>query len=789
MQALRFDLRRGSASVGAHVRDAACYVCWAFARAYAPAVIEPFMGSLSQALVVASVYDREINCRRAASAAFQENVGRQGTFPHGIDILTRADYYTLGNRANAYLEISVFVAQYVEYRYALIDFLAEVQLRHWDKSVRGLSASALRLLTKCDPGYMVGRILSPLLEGSLSPDLPTRHGCTLALAECVLGFSDARHALDEGWHARLIDAVPQIEKARLYRGRGGEIMRGASCRVVEALALGGVPLTHRVFARLMDSVDENLKHPTEDIQQAAVGALRAVSGRCFPAMPGEWRAGLVGKYLAAVRADPNPAARRGFALALGALDRPTLDAHLGPILAALVGAATEVQERAEDRDAESRRNAVVGLADACRTAGFARCYPERGDGAAAAAAGGLDRAQLGLVLDGLMAAMEDYCADHRGDVGSWVREAAMRALGELCRLLAGEDAARAAGCAAGPALCGGRRVRLVCALAKQLGEKIDRVRECAGGTLSGLLLLPGDALLGFDDADRRLLRDFAAPRDAGGDAGGVDWSAPSATFPRLAALLDSEVLLPPVLSGMLISIGGLTESLCRHAWESLERHLRRQGPGGPLARRVGGALLDLLARSRRNDRVALPLLKTLGLLLSSGCLDALQESDPGFCPRAAELVQLEIRGSRDVSKVQAGAGVLCALLAFRGDGAAAARGRCLRAVLALLCHRFPKVRKHAAEQLYVQLLVHEDLAPAEGMAEAWEVLSDTDWFEEVDRIAGRRDSLYGLLGVERDPPAGAEGGEPAPSPVTSRAAGKQAADGAGYQDLVKEMHF
>ena len=39
LQALVYDVRRGSHSVGQHVRDAACYVCWAFARAYAPAVM------------------------------------------------------------------------------------------------------------------------------------------------------------------------------------------------------------------------------------------------------------------------------------------------------------------------------------------------------------------------------------------------------------------------------------------------------------------------------------------------------------------------------------------------------------------------------------------------------------------------------------------------------------------------------------------------------------------------------------------------------------------------------
>jgi len=38
---LVFDVRRGAVSTGAHVRDAACYVCWAFARAYAAEVHAP----------------------------------------------------------------------------------------------------------------------------------------------------------------------------------------------------------------------------------------------------------------------------------------------------------------------------------------------------------------------------------------------------------------------------------------------------------------------------------------------------------------------------------------------------------------------------------------------------------------------------------------------------------------------------------------------------------------------------------------------------------------------------
>lgn len=108
-RAMVYDVFQGVSSVGDQVRDAACYVAWAFARAYDPSLMQSHVSVLAQSLLTMAVFDREIHCRRAACAAFQENVGRQGNFAHGIEIVTTADYWSVGLMSNAYLKVSLLL--------------------------------------------------------------------------------------------------------------------------------------------------------------------------------------------------------------------------------------------------------------------------------------------------------------------------------------------------------------------------------------------------------------------------------------------------------------------------------------------------------------------------------------------------------------------------------------------------------------------------------------------------------------------------------------------------------
>jgi len=61
LKALAFDEKRANLPVGAVIRDSACYVCWSFARAFDKEVLQPYINSIASALVVVTVFDREVS--------------------------------------------------------------------------------------------------------------------------------------------------------------------------------------------------------------------------------------------------------------------------------------------------------------------------------------------------------------------------------------------------------------------------------------------------------------------------------------------------------------------------------------------------------------------------------------------------------------------------------------------------------------------------------------------------------------------------------------------------------
>jgi len=293
LRALVYDRRTATHSVGAHVRDASCYVIWAFARAYAPAVMAPYMRSLAQGLLTLTVFDREVNVRRAASAAFQEHVGRQGSasFEHGMEILQLADYFTISNRTHAYQVVAWQVAEYEEYALHLIQHLLTYKVNHWEKEMRLLTASALGILTNRSEEtrrFMRHTALDSLVNvAKTSKDLVEKHGAVVALATILRALyskqpdeskDDFLSEQQKTDVCALVGSLTEGPSSSMLNGRGGQIMREAICILIGAIADTSLLLSTpsvslsliRSFQRLLD---ENVAHTNEEVSNAAVEAL------------------------------------------------------------------------------------------------------------------------------------------------------------------------------------------------------------------------------------------------------------------------------------------------------------------------------------------------------------------------------------------------------------------------------------------------------------------------------------------------------------------------------------
>lgn len=72
--------------------------------------------------------------------------------------------------------------------------------------------------------------------------------------------------MDPDKQKQVAGVVPAIEKARLYRGKGGEIMRSAVSRFIECISLTQLPLPIKIKQSLLGTLNENLRHPNSEIQ-------------------------------------------------------------------------------------------------------------------------------------------------------------------------------------------------------------------------------------------------------------------------------------------------------------------------------------------------------------------------------------------------------------------------------------------------------------------------------------------------------------------------------------------
>lgn len=752
VKALHYDIRRGPHSVGSHVRDAAAYVCWAFGRAYYHVDMRYVLEQLAPHLLTVACYDREVNCRRAAAAAFQENVGRQGNYPHGIDIVNTADYFSLSSRVNSYLHVAVYIAQYKGYLYPFAEELLHNKIGHWDKGLRELAGEALSALVKYDPEYFASFVLEKLIPSTLSSDLCMRHGATLATAEIVLALHRFDYDLATEKQKQVAGVVPAIEKARLYRGKGGEIMRSAVSRFIECISSSHLLLPEKIKRSLLDTLSENLRHPNSQIQNDAVKALEHFVRAYLVTTNNEGASSITSKYLEQLT-DQNVAVRRGSAMALGVLPYELLANRWRDVLLKL-SSACMIENKPEDRDAEARVNAVKGLILVLKT-----LTQERDCSSICCGEDGMSLYHLikNEVMLSLFKALDDYSVDNRGDVGSWIREAAMEGLETCTYILCIKDSK---GKSHGVESVSERpnndvadnnqvvsffdanlATNVIGGIAKQAVEKMDKIREAAAKVLQRILY---NKAIFIPFIPYRENLEEIVPNETD-----LKWGVPTFSYQHFVQLLRFSCYSRSVLSGLVISIGGLQDSLRKASISALLKYLQPVETEESNDRRtrehmLSADMLWVLQQYKKCDRVIVPTLKTIEILFSKKIFLDMEDQTPVFCASVLDSLAVELKGSKDFAKLYSG----IAILGYIASLLETINARAFTHLLTLLGHRYPKIRKASAEQVYIVLLQNGNLVPEDKMEKALEIISETCWDGDVEATKLQKLELYEMAGVD-----------------------------------------
>ena len=296
---------------------------------------------------------------------------------------------------------------------------------------------------------------------------------------------------------------------------------------------------------------------------------------------------MVDKYLATAQTSENPASTRGFTLAFGYLPAKLLapsSAVLDSVVNCLCSVSRHDAKVGNEKDAETRRNSLIALRRVCQTVGLSGDLKSRENSASINT--GLNSTQVSTVFEAFFTGLEDYNVDRRGDVGSWARCESMKGLTTITCLVVDQASTESL-----PRLFNSSlSVRLIGGLLKQFSEKLDTVRVEAGRCLQSLLTKSNPEVPCI--SKKRLLQECLGLVDSNGDLRGctqtTNWADASLTFPMVAKIATVETYFSPIVAGLVISVGGLTESVAKQSNAALLSLVRR-GKGTKLISDLGNS--------------------------------------------------------------------------------------------------------------------------------------------------------------------------------------------------------
>ena len=209
--------------------------------------------------------------------------------------------------------------------------------------------------------------------------------------------------------------------------------------------------------------------------------------------------------------------------------------------------------------------------------------------------------------------------------------------------------------------------------------------------------------------------------------GYLPWRSGDFVFDQIAPFFDSETYSLAIMKGLVTSSGGLTESTLKASSKTLFKYLSDMKGNVGRKSQFLNKLITIYEQNLKDERVTIPLMKTIEMLLESDYLSD-NELSPDLKKVHALTVQ-ECNKTKNIVKLMGSVGVFTNMLSFNDQELCV---KALRSLLFLLYHTFPKVRDTTAQKLYTALLSLEEyelIVPGgeDDYDAAIDMISETDW--------------------------------------------------------------
>ncbi|KAL9638425.1 MAG: hypothetical protein Q9164_001558 [Protoblastenia rupestris] len=700
--ALSFDQRSPlGASIGTNIRDAACFGMWALSRKYTsqeimgvlPDTWQSLLQRMANDLVEAACLDLSGNIRRGASAALQELVGRHpDTVSCGIALVQCVDYHAVASRHGAMTLVAIQAAEQAKMYEDVVfrGLLGWRGLESPDAATRRLSAETIGSLL-CKSRFLgssqgILYLKQGLCKTHLT-EIEHRHGLILALAHVIEHLHTLFHRLQDvavdPWgclstdKSVILDSTSGDGDNRYEWGRIFDLHRDSLAKNEDVDAAERSQYTHEARSRLIwtltsaacfrDSVQVSLnrqeKLVLEYSSQAMVGFLMFI--------PTEAKRKLLESLISMVRMSSH---KVGAILAVGHVtivfhDPLATYGTISPEVEAII--ETLIERTQLGNDIEVRCAALQSLAHGPLL--LCKLIPEG-------------------VVPALQACLDDYTIDHRGDVGSQVRIAAIDAAGVALRnQLVQSSISRE------------HMVARICSLA---AEKLDKVRLEASQCLQASW-----SVLGLMNAERVAAAD-------------IHDTTTSAYFSKVLALRTHQSTSLTILTGFVSTAGDGSTSLLQSSRKALVSHTE-QMPLSDLSFLCTNFVE--IVRDHNDDRISIWAMEVIAFLFDAHIIQRLLDGDFGWRNLFTTINKAHFK-STDIRRLEAAIAVYSALTAIHK-----VKIDVLRKLCDMLRNPFAKIRNLAADALFSALQDEQMLT--------------VNWSRPPNELKSERDRILTKLGT------------------------------------------